>query len=229
MPARYNSIAAPSWSKWVPISDDLNPSLALPMDVHAAQSAMIVCCEVICLSQPWCQIMRTGVSSVTLGYFQILCTRCAHCRTGQRFTLSVCPWMTVSCFMWFFCILKVIATLSKNSRLSEEAESRCPSLKHLIFLRQRSFVCFCSLLGTLEYLQDLQAKKAAPIVSCTIALLRLVPCHSASLLSTENGRAFCCFSFGSLFLYTQDCLDRRKLSLLSISFIGFGLLFIQKA
>ncbi len=156
MPARYISIAAPDRSKKVPISDGSNLSLALPMDAHAAQSAVIVCREVICSSQPWRQIVQTGVSSVTPGCVTILCTNRAHCRTGQRFASSV---LTVSCFMSFFCILKVIATLSANSTLSKEAKSRCPSLKNLKFLRQRSFVRFCSLLGTLEHSQDLQAKK----------------------------------------------------------------------
>ncbi len=214
MLARYISIAIPDQSEWVPISDGSKPSLVLLIDAHAVQSTVILCHKVICLSRPWRQIVQTGVSSMTLRYVQILCTRCAHCRTGQRFASSVLPWMTVSFFMSIFCISNVIATLSANSRLSEEAKSRCPSLKNLIFLRQRSFVCFCSLLGTLEYSQDLQAKKAMPIVSCTIALLRLVTCHSASLSSTENGRAFCCFSFGSSFLYARNCLDRRTLSLL---------------
>ncbi len=124
MPARSISIAAPDRSEWVPISDGSKPCLALLMDVHAAQSTVIVCREVICLSRPGCQIVQTGVSSVTPGYVQILCTRRARCRTGQRFASSVRPWMTVSYFMLFFCILNVIEKLSANSRLSEEAERR---------------------------------------------------------------------------------------------------------
>ncbi len=150
--------------------------------------------------------MQTGVSFVTPGYVQSLCTRRAHCRTGHSFASSVHPWMTVSCFMLFFCILKVIAMLSASSRLSKEAKSRCPSLKNLIFLRQRSFVHFCSLLGTLEYSHVLQAKKAAPNFSCPIALSSLVTCRSASLSSTENGRVFVAFLLSLCF-----CMHRIAL------------------
>jgi hypothetical protein len=40
---------------------------------------------------------------------------------------------------------------------------RSPSLKKRTFLRHKSLVRFCSRLGTLEYSQDLQAKKADPL------------------------------------------------------------------
>ena len=39
---------------------------------------------------------------------------------------------------------------------------------------QEFLVCFCSCRGTVENLHDLQAKKDAPIVSCTIDLLDFV-------------------------------------------------------
>jgi hypothetical protein len=43
-------------------------------------------------------------------------------------------------------------------------------MRHLLW-RYKSFVHFCSCLETLEYLQDLQVKKAAPMVSCVIDFL----------------------------------------------------------
>ena len=58
----------------------------------------------------------------------------------------------------------VIATLSDCVGM------RCPSLKKRMFLRHKSLVCFYSCCSTFEYLHDMQAKKAAPIVSCRIDL-----------------------------------------------------------
>ena len=58
-------------------------------------------------------------------------------------------------------------------------------------------------------------------MSCTIVLSVSVTCCVANLSQTETGRAFCCFSFGSLFLRARYCLDRRMLSSLSLSVVGF--------
>jgi putative ABC transport system permease protein len=70
----------------------------------------------------------------------------------------------------FFGILKVMATLSADSKLAEGARIRCLSLKNLIFCRHSSFVHLSSLLGTVEYSQEQHAKNAAPIVSCPNAI-----------------------------------------------------------
>ncbi len=106
---------------------------------------------------------------------------------------------------------------------------RCPSLKNLVFLKQRSFVLHSSDLGTIEYLQEWQAKKAAPMVNCTNVLSSSVTCRLASLSSTMNGRAFCCFCWGLLFLKALYCRDRRMLSSWSSSFVGFCLPAVLKA
>ena len=63
-----------------------------------------------------------------------------------------------------------MATLSADSKLLECVGMRSPSLKKWMFLRHKSLVLYCSRLGTLEYSQDLQAKKATPMVSCVIDL-----------------------------------------------------------
>ena len=92
-----------------------------------------------------------------------------------------------------------------------------------MFCRHKSFVHFCSSLGTFEYSHDLQAKMAAPMVSCTIDLSVSVTWDFANSSMTENGRAFCCFSVGSSFLKARNCRNNRMLSSLSESFVGFCL------
>ena len=129
----------------------------------------------------------------------------------------------MSRFSSFFCISNVIATLSADSKSADCVGMRHPSLK-LMFVRHKILVCFYSRLGTFEYSHDLQAKQTAPIVSCTIkSSVSVTTWHFANLLRTENGRAFCCFSVGSLFLKAQNCLDRRMRSSLSASLVGFCL------
>ncbi len=188
--ARYISIAAPKQRECVPILLGSKPRQAPPMVAQADQSDAIIWQNVICSHLSWRQTMQTEVSSVVPGYVQIWLTRRTHCRTGHKTGLSVWPWMTVSCFWSFFCISKVTATLSANSKLSNNAKRRRPSLKNLIFLRQRSFVLFISLLGTFKYLQEWQAKKAALIVSCTMALSRSVTCLLASSLRKQVAGPF---------------------------------------
>ncbi len=136
--------------------------------------------------------------------------------------------MTVSNLLSFFCISKVMAMLSADSKSAEGAKIRCPFLKNLIFCRHSSFVRLSSLLGTVKYLQEQHAKNAAPIASCPKAISNSVSWRFASLSSTINGRAFCCFCQGSLFLYVQYCLDKRMLNSLSLSFVGFCLSAARK-
>ena len=90
-------------------------------------------------------------SPVVPWYDQIRLTRRAHCLTGHKTGSSVRPWMIVSCFILFFCISNVTATLSANSKSSDGVESRRPSLNNLILQRQSSFVRFISLRGTFRY------------------------------------------------------------------------------
>ena len=113
--------------------------------------------------------------------------------------------------------------LSTDSKSSDCVGMRSPSLKKRTFLRHKSLVHFCSCLGTLEYSQDLQAKKAAPMVSCVIDISVSVTWHFASSLRTANGRALCCYSLGLSFLNARKSLDKRMLSSLSTSFVGFCL------
>ncbi len=227
-PARYISIAAPNRREWAPISFGSKPRCTLPMEADAAPSAVSIWRDEICSSLLWRQIAQTGVSSVVPGYVQIQLTSRAHWKMGQSVVLSVFPWITVSCFESFFCILNVTATLSDHSKLSEGAERRCPSLENLMFLKHKSFVCFMSWQGTFRYSQERHAKKAALIVSCTMALSKSVTCLFANSLRTTKGRAFCCTCLGSSFLKALDNHDRRMLSLLSVSFMGFGLPFSLK-
>jgi hypothetical protein len=93
----------------------------------------------------------------------------------------------------------------------------------------KSLVHFYSYLRTFEYLHDLQAKKAVPMVSCVNDLLVSVTWRYANSLSTEKGRAFCSFFLGSSFLKAQNCCNKRMLSSLSASFVGFYLHNDQKA
>ncbi len=132
-PARYISIVAPEQRECVPILLGLKPRQAPPMIAQADQSDAITWPDVICSHLPLRQFVQTEVSSVVPGYVQIRLTRHAHCRTGHKMGLSARPWMTVSCFWSFFCISKVKATLSANSKLSNNAKRRCPSLKKLIY------------------------------------------------------------------------------------------------
>ena len=161
------------------------------MVAHAALSDPITWCDVICSRLSWRQTVQTGVSSVVPGYVQTLFTSRAHCFTGHRIGSSVRPWITVSCLLSFFCISNVTATLSANSKFSDGVEIRRPSLKNLMLRSLSSFVRFISLLGTFKYSHERQAKKAALIVSCTIALSSSDICLIASSRSTKNGRAFC--------------------------------------
>ena len=61
------------------------------------------------------------------------------------------------------------------------------------------------------------------IVSCVIDLSVSVTWRFDNLSRTENGRALCCFSLGLAFLKAQNYLDRRMLSSLSASSVGFCL------
>jgi hypothetical protein len=53
---------------------------------------------------------------------------------------------------------------------------------------------------TFRYSQDLMAKKNVLIASWHIALCVSVACKWAISQMTQQGRAFCCFSAGCLFL-----------------------------
>jgi hypothetical protein len=129
------------------------------MVAQADLSSVITCLDVICLRLARFQTVQTEVSSVVPKYFQIWSVSLAYDLTGHKTRSSVRPWMTVSCFSSFFCISNITAMLSANSKPSDGAGRRCPSLKNLIFRRQRSFVLFISLLGTFRYSQERQGKK----------------------------------------------------------------------
>jgi hypothetical protein len=48
------------------------------------------------------------------------------------------------------------------------------------------------------------------------------------LAMKQAGMAFCCFSFGSLFLKAQNCHCKMKLSCRSLSLVGLGWPFSRK-
>ncbi len=191
---------APERSECVPISSGSKPSRALPMVAHAARRDVITWRGGICSRLSWRQTVQTVVFSVVPCYDQIRLTRRAHCLTGHKTGLSVRPWMIVSCFISFFCISNVTATLSANSNSSDGVESRRPSLNNLILRRQSSFMRFISLRGTFRYSQERHAKKPAQMVSYETALSSSDTCLFANSLRTMKGRAFCCTSLGLLFL-----------------------------
>jgi len=184
----------------VPTSSGSKPRIALPMVAHAALRAMMTWRLVICSGLSWRQTVQTVVSDVVPLYVQIRLTRRAHCFTGHKTGSSVRPCVTVSFLASFFCISKVTETQSANSNSSDGVSIRRPSLKNLIFLRQRSLVLFCSRLGTREYSHDRQAKKPAIIVSWDTAWSSSDTCLFASSSSTQKGSAFCCSWLGSSFL-----------------------------
>ena len=183
----------------MPISSGLKPRRALPMVAQAALSVLITWCDVICSLLSWRQTVQTGVSSVVPGYVQILLTSRAHCFTGHKTGSSVRPWMTVLCLWSLFCFSNVTATLSPNSKLFEGVERRRPSLKikksDVAKLKKLCMFHFPS--GTFKYSHEQQAKKAAPMVSCEIALSSSDTCLFANSSRTQKGRAFCCTSLGS--------------------------------
>ena len=158
--------------------------------LHANCKCQRMFLEVTFSMQPFLQTVHIGVSNDASGYVQILFTRYAHWGMGHKILSSILQWMTVSCFWSFFCISNEIATLSKDSKLLDCLGMRCQSLEKRMFCRHKSFVHFCSCLGTFEYLKDLQAKEASPMVSCVIDLSVLSSDVSLIHQGLKKGKAF---------------------------------------
>ena len=125
----------------------------------------------------------------------------------MRFAGVLC-WVIVASFWPFFWFSNVIVTQSEDCRvvrlLSCGTSWRYPSvdlLKNCMFRRQRSFVFLDSFLSVCEYLQDLIAKKRAPMMRLPIALSLMVLWLLLIAFQTISGSAAWWFGGGLLFLY----------------------------
>ena len=213
----------------MPISSAVNPSWSDPSAETAARSVFVTIADVSSSILSYLHTAQTGVSSDAPGYDHIRFTTRAHWVTGHSVQSPVVRCVTVSYLRLFFCISNVTDTLSADSRAEEGVITSRPFLKKRMFRRQRSLVRLCSFWGTFRYSQNLHAKKKAPIVNCAIARSISVTCRFAISARTKMGRAFCCFCFGSSFRKARNCLDKRTLSSLSLSLVGFFLPVVRKA
>ena len=151
----------------------------------------------------------------------------AAAQTGHNMTLPDAICVVVLFFLAFFCISKVM--LRQSAYLSDGLLwlMSQPFLKNQQFRRQRISVCRFSCCGTLTYSHERMAKKKARIVSCEFVHCCSVSCCLAILAMTQTGMAFCCFSFGSLFLKARNSRCKMKLSCRSLSLVGLGRPFSQ--
>ena len=162
----------------------------MPRTVVLSTPATTQSCQVVRLFSETCRpaylvsSLRSSKCGLPVGPIVVLGRGQDHLSDHES-PSQICP--------HFFCISNVIATLLVSSKLAEGAEIKCPSLKNLMFLRQRSFVCRSSVFGTIKYSQDWHAKNVAPMVNWLNAISNSVTCCFASLSSTMKGRAFCCF------------------------------------
>ncbi len=136
------------------------------------------------------------------------------------FPTNIC--MTVSFFLSFFCISKVINMQSENSRCGLLYLISMPSLKKWRLQRQRMSVPLFLARVTFRYSHDHMAKKIAMVVSCPIAHCNFVFFCFAILAMTQMGMAFCCFCLGLLLTYDLYCCCRRKQDWRSLSLYGLG-------
>ena len=95
-----------------------------------------------------------------------------------------------------------------------------PSFMKTIFLMHSCFVCLCSALGTFAYSHERIAQKWAAPASLPIAWRSSVELEERMRRSTQTGRAFCCTSFGSSFLYDLSCRRKSLAMLRSVSRFG---------
>ena len=143
----------------------------------------------------WLHMLPGGIDNLVRSYLltSVMAPNHADCcalHCSLIIGSSVQPWMIVSCFILFFCISNVTATLSANSKSSDGVESRRLSLNNLILRRQSSFIHFISLWGTFRYLQERHAKKPTQMVSCKTALSSSDTCLFANSSRAMKGKPF---------------------------------------
>ena len=103
-----------------------------------------------------------------------------------------------------------------------------PSFMKTIFLMHSCFVCLCSALGTFAYSHERIAQRWAAPVSSPIAWRSSVELEERMRRRTQTGRAFCCTSFGSSFLYDLSCRRKSLATLRSASRFGSSCPFSLK-
>jgi len=152
----------------------------------------------------------------------------AHSLTGHMTGSVVLHCVTMSDFLSFFCLLKVIKTQSAKLSSGDEWSKILPPLMKVMFRRQSCFICCCSAFGTLLYLHNRMAQKCAAAASLPIAWHSSVDWEERMRRWTQTGKAFCCFSFGLFFAYNLSCRCRSRPMLCSVSLWGSSCLFSLK-
>ena len=168
-PARYMAIAAPDRIKCVPTSDRWMPSFVSPMATTPSLSRFATISDVMLIVLFLCRARETGESLLVPLNVWIRLTIEAHSLTGHMIGLSVFHCVTVSDFLSFFCLSKVIETQSARFNLADVWLRIFPPLMKTMFRRQSCFVCCFSALETLEYSHDRIAQKCAAAASSPIA------------------------------------------------------------
>jgi hypothetical protein len=144
----------------------------------------------------------------------------AHSLTGHMTGSVLLHCITVSDFLSFFCLLKVIETQSAKLSSGDRWSKILPPLMKMMFQRQSCFICCCSAFGTLLYLHNCMAQKCAAAASLPIARRSSVDREERIWQWTQTGKAFCCFSFGLFFAYNLSCCCRSRPTLRSASLWG---------
>ncbi len=175
-----------------------------------------------------CQARETGESLLVPLYVRIQVMIEAHSLTGHMTGSILLHCATVSDFLLFFCLSKVIETQSAKLSSGDEWSKTLPPLMKMMIWRQSCFVCHCSTFGTLLYLHDCMAQKCAATASSPIVWRSSVDWEERMRWWTQTGKAFCCFSFGSFFAYNLSCCCRSWPTLRSTSPWGSLHLFFLK-
>jgi hypothetical protein len=140
--------------------------------------------------------------------------------TGHMTGSVVLHCVTVSDFLSFFCLSKVIETQSAELSSGDEWSKILPPLMKVMFWRQSCFACCCSAFGTLLCLHNCMAQKCVAAASLPIAQRSSVDWEERMRQWTQTGKAFCFFSFGSFFAYNLSCHCRSWPTLRSASLWG---------
>ena len=172
--------------------------------------------------------VEIGESLDEPGYFLILLTIAAASLTGHSQASCEVTRVTVSIFSSFFCLSNVRATQSANSSSLWSWLSCSTPRKNLTFLSLCISVLRWSGFATLRYSQERMAKKIPMVASLPMACSRSVPSRWMSLLTTEIGIAFWCFSSGSVFLNDLNSCCRINAVRPPLSMDGFGCPFSRK-
>ncbi len=120
-------------------------------------------------------------------------------------------------------------TQSAKFSSADEWSRILPPLIKTIFRRQSCFLCLYSAFVTLQYLHDPMAWERASATMSIIAYCNSVDLEESMRWRMQMGKAFCCFSLGSSFLYNHSCHCRSQLTLHSESLWGFTCPFPLKA